>query len=55
MNFKPTNLWIYEFDSLNTITASHKDNKTMFIIFYKHYLPKISELKNQLPKLRFEI
>jgi hypothetical protein len=27
----------------------------MFIILYKHYLPKISKLKNQLLKLRFEI
>jgi hypothetical protein len=27
----------------------------MFISFCKHYLLKISEVKNQLPKLRFEI
>jgi len=27
----------------------------MFIIIYNHYLLKISELKNQVPKLRFKI
>ncbi len=27
----------------------------IFIILYKHHLPKISELENQLLKLRFEI
>jgi hypothetical protein len=34
---------------------SHKLTKHVFIIFYKHYLPKISELKNQVFKLRFKI
>jgi hypothetical protein len=33
------------------LKLSHKGNKTMFIILYKHYLSKISELKNQLLKL----
>jgi hypothetical protein len=31
----------------------HKIDKTLFIIFYNHYLSKISELENQVPKLRF--
>jgi hypothetical protein len=30
-------------------------DKTLFIILYTHYMPKISELKNQVPKLRFQI
>ncbi len=34
---------------------SHKHNKNVFIIFYNHYLLNISELKNQLSKLRFKI
>jgi hypothetical protein len=43
------------YDILNTIILSHKDSKLMFIILYKYYVPKTSELKTQLPKLRFEI
>jgi hypothetical protein len=30
-------------------------NTSLFIILYNHYLPKNSELKNQVPKLRFKI
>jgi hypothetical protein len=33
----------------------HDVNKSVFIILYNHYLLKISELKNQMPKLRFKI
>jgi hypothetical protein len=32
-----------------------KNNKNIFIIFYNHYLPKNSKLKNQVSKLSFEI
>jgi hypothetical protein len=32
----------------------HNIDKTLFIILYNHYMPKISELKNQMPKLRFQ-
>ncbi len=34
---------------------SHKHTKTMFITFYNYYLPKISELKNQVLKLKLKI
>jgi hypothetical protein len=34
---------------------SHKLFNNVFIIFYNHYLPKFSELKNQVPKLNFKI
>jgi len=35
---------------------SHKQNTSdVFIGLYNHYLPKISELKNQVLKLRFKI
>jgi len=37
------------------IKLSHNLEETMFIIFYNHYMLKISELKNQMPKLRFKI
>jgi hypothetical protein len=33
----------------------HNIAKPFFIILYDHYLLKISELKNQVPKLRFQI
>jgi len=46
LNFRPIISRIEEYD---------KDNKIIFIILYKYYLPKFSELKNQLSKLRFEI
>jgi hypothetical protein len=42
-------------DFCQTLRLSHKDNNVIFISLYKHYVSKISELKNQLPKLRFEI
>ncbi len=32
----------------------HNIEKTLFIILYNHYLLKISELKNQVLKLRFQ-
>jgi hypothetical protein len=44
-----------ECDSLDTLRLFHKDNKILFIVLYKYYVPKKLELKNQLPKLRFEI
>jgi hypothetical protein len=34
---------------------SHKVLKNVFTIIYNHYLLKISELKNQVPKLIFNI
>jgi hypothetical protein len=49
------NPWISVCGSLHTLQLPHKDNKAKFIILYKYYMSKISELKNQLPKLRFEI
>ncbi len=33
----------------------HNIDKSLFIILYNQYLSKISELKNQMPKLRFQI
>jgi hypothetical protein len=33
----------------------HNNDKIHFIISYNHYLPEISELKNQVLKLRFQI
>jgi predicted small integral membrane protein len=33
----------------------HKIGSTLFIILYNHYLSKNSKLKNQVPKLRFQI
>jgi len=41
--------------SLDTLDSSITQNNTVFIIVYNHYLLKISELKNQVPKLRFKI
>jgi hypothetical protein len=55
LSFKLAISWTKECDSPNTPSLSNKDNKILFIVLYKCYLPKISELKNQLPKLRFEI
>jgi hypothetical protein len=49
------NPWTYGSNSLDTLRQSHKDNNVIFIILYKHYVSKFSELKNQLPKLGFEI
>jgi hypothetical protein len=49
------NPWTYGSNSLDTLRLSHKDNNIILIILYKHYASKFSELKNQLPKLRFEI
>ncbi len=49
LNFRPTISRTKEHYNLNTLS------KTMFIILYQYYLLKILELKNQLPKLRFEI
>jgi len=46
LNFRPIISRIEEYD---------KDSKIIFYILYKHYLPKNSELKNQVLKLRFEI
>jgi hypothetical protein len=40
---------------LDTLKLSHKHNKNVFIIIYKHYLQKNSELKNQVSKVRFKI
>jgi len=37
------------------ITMSHNRSKTLFIIWYNNYLWKFSKLKNQVPKLRFQI
>jgi len=37
------------------IRLLHIIDKTMFIILYNHYQPKISEIKNQGLKLRFGI
>jgi hypothetical protein len=37
------------------IKVSQPYIERLFIILYSHYLPKISELKNQVPKLRFII
>jgi hypothetical protein len=34
---------------------SHNTKYITFIIIYKNYMSKFSELKNQLPKLRFKI
>jgi hypothetical protein len=33
----------------------HNINAIQFIIYRNHYLSKISKLKNQVPKLRFQI
>jgi len=33
----------------------HKLKKNVFFIFYEYYLPKISELKNRVPWLKFKI
>jgi hypothetical protein len=55
LNFKLATSRSKECDSLDTFRLSYKDNKIMFIILYKHYMLKISEFKNQLLKLRFEI
>jgi hypothetical protein len=55
VNFKLAIFKSEKCDSLNTLRLFHKDNKIMFIILYKHYLSKISKLKNQLPKLIIEI
>jgi len=41
--------------SLDTHRLFHKDNKILFIVLNEYYLPKTSEIKNQLSKLRFEI
>ncbi len=46
LNFGPTNPRIQGCESLDTIRLSQKDNKFMFIILYKHYMPKNLELKN---------
>ncbi len=37
------------------IKLFHNNDKTLFIICYNHYLSKILELENQVPKLRFQI
>jgi len=37
------------------IRLFHNINKTMFIISYNHYLPKISELKTKCQKFKFQI
>jgi hypothetical protein len=37
------------------IKLSHNLAKIVIIILYNHYLPKISELKNQVSKLIFKI
>jgi hypothetical protein len=58
VQFEPQNMpnpWTYGSNSLDTLRLSHKDNNVIFISLYKHYVSKFSELKNQLPKLRFEI
>jgi hypothetical protein len=33
----------------------HNIDKILFIILYNYYLPKFSELKNQVLKLKFQI
>jgi len=37
------------------IKLFHNIDKSLFIILHKHYMPKFSKLKNQVPKLRFKI
>jgi hypothetical protein len=37
------------------IRLLHNIDKTLFIIFYNHYFSKFLELKNQVPKMRFQI
>jgi hypothetical protein len=49
LNFRPTISRTEKHDNLDTLS------KIMFIILYQYYLVKILELKNQLPKLKFEI
>jgi hypothetical protein len=55
LNFKLAISRTKECDSLDTHRLSHKGNIVLFIVLYKYYLPKNSDLKNQLSKLRFEI
>jgi hypothetical protein len=58
VQFEPQNMpnpWTYGSNSLDTLRLSHKDNNVIFIILYKHYVSNFSGLKNELPKLRFEI
>jgi len=50
-----SNSEVFQLLGLNRLKLSQKDNKIMFIMLYKHYLPKKVELKKPTLKLKFEI
>jgi hypothetical protein len=56
LNSKIYNYWIWTLDlsilEFIHMRLSHKNNKIVFIILYKPYVSKTSELKNQLPKFK---
>ncbi len=52
LNFKLAISRSKECDGRNTLRLSHNDNKILFIVLYKYYLPKISELKKPIAKVK---
>jgi hypothetical protein len=54
LNFRPATsrngkMWQ---STLDTLKLSHKNNKIMFIILYKHYLPKNFKIKKPTAKVK---
>jgi hypothetical protein len=55
LNRKPTMTTAQNWSNLDTLDYSITLTKPYLLFLYNHYLLKISELKNQVSKLRFQI
>jgi hypothetical protein len=55
LNHRPYIHQNFKMETICTTTLLYLLQNAVFIIFYKNYLLKILELKNQVLKLRFKI